>query len=281
MREDKVRAVLKAKAEAYTDQVVSAIRSLPQRCRLSENDSILQDVWEEFKFEVQREQSFAFEAYISTIQALCDQLVSGLPRHELSLLWLDSDAYWERDDESVPPSDSDLQRAVSHRVYQWVLERASEEPLPPRLLRLTISYDLPGACRDSTVRDFKDDDLDALSRCLSEKLPWLIDLFSEEDCFGVAEYDDPLELLGEAELELFRSALPPPERFLPAEELDPRDILRGYRKVIEARVGRRDINSIEQGLWLFNSIMEAALPVDESQPPHCRVELESVNDAED
>jgi len=50
--------------------------------------------WEEFKFQVQNEESFFFEAYEDTIRAICRNLIRSFPESELKLLWLHSNAYF-------------------------------------------------------------------------------------------------------------------------------------------------------------------------------------------
>jgi hypothetical protein len=62
MRKQEVRAVLKQKYEFYRDQVIAKIRELGPECRQSSDDSLFEDVWEEFKYQVQREESGVFEA---------------------------------------------------------------------------------------------------------------------------------------------------------------------------------------------------------------------------
>ena len=78
MRKDEVRKILQKKYSAYRDEVVGIIQSLPPESRQSGDDSGLDDVWEEFKFQVQREESVTFGLYVETIEAFCKDVTKKL-----------------------------------------------------------------------------------------------------------------------------------------------------------------------------------------------------------
>src|SRR5437879_6817783 len=125
MRKQEVRAVLRQKYEFYRDEVIEKIRGLGPECRQSGDDSPLKDVWEEFKYQVQREESGAFEAYVETIKAICHSLVESFPQHELQLLWLDADGYFDHDDDRDPPHRDELIDSVERELYRRVVNRAN------------------------------------------------------------------------------------------------------------------------------------------------------------
>ena len=79
------------------------VQDLPADCGLSGNDPVLGDVWEEFKCQVQREESVMFGAYADTITAICQNLVGKFPQHEQDLLWLVSEGYFDWNEKTGLP----------------------------------------------------------------------------------------------------------------------------------------------------------------------------------
>lgn len=129
MRKAEVRNILEKKYAAYRDEVVRIIKALPPDCRQSGDDLGLEDVWEEFKFQVQREESFTFDLYVETIESLCRDLVKTLPDHERQLLWFDSEGYFDADEDAAPPRGDELIDGLAQELYRRVLELASNEKL--------------------------------------------------------------------------------------------------------------------------------------------------------
>lgn len=123
---DDVRRIIEAKYEEYCGRIVQMVQALPADCRQSGDDSVLADVWEEFKYQVQRDESAVFGAYEDTITALCQKLIEGLPQHEQDLLWLQSEGYfnWNEQDELPVKADD-----VATELYRRVCTRASDEDL--------------------------------------------------------------------------------------------------------------------------------------------------------
>ena len=87
---------------------------------------MLADVWEEFKYQIQREESCLMEAYEKTISTLCQQLVKELPQHELDLLWLWSEGYYNWHEDEEPPA---KEEDVVTEFYGRVCSRAGDEEL--------------------------------------------------------------------------------------------------------------------------------------------------------
>src|ERR1700690_3274666 len=125
MREQEVRTALRHKYEFYRDVVIAEIRGLGPECRQSGDDSPLEDVWEEFKYQVQQQESVVFDAYVETIEALCHSLVAWLPQHELQLLGLDTGGYFDSDDDRSPPHADQIIESVERELYQQVANRAA------------------------------------------------------------------------------------------------------------------------------------------------------------
>ncbi len=126
MKRDEVWRIVQAKYEDYSERVVHMVQDLPADCRQSGNDSVLGDVWEEFKYQVQREESVMFGAYADTITAICQNLVEKLPQHEQDLLWLVSEGYFDWHEKDGPP---DKAADVVNELYCRVCSRASDEDL--------------------------------------------------------------------------------------------------------------------------------------------------------
>ena len=126
MKGHEVQRIIHAKYDDYCDQIAKMVHALPEDCRQSGGDSVLEDVWEEFKYQVQQQESALFGAYEGTITALCQELVENLPKHELELLWLASDGYFNRDEEGVQLDKVD---DVVNELYCRVCSRASDEDL--------------------------------------------------------------------------------------------------------------------------------------------------------
>lgn len=126
MKGHEVQRIIHAKYDDYGDQIVKMVQGLPEDCRQSGDDSVLEDVWEEFKYQVQQDESAMFGAYEDTITALCQKLVENVPNHELELLWLASDGYFNQDEEGVQ-----LEKVedVVNELYRRICNRAFDEDL--------------------------------------------------------------------------------------------------------------------------------------------------------
>lgn len=108
---------------------VQAIHVLGPECRQSGEDSPYRDVWEEYKVQVQGQQSIFFELYEETIRDLCASVVKAVPPDERRLLWLDSEAHFEWDDDDGDPHDSTVFDDVVNELLREVGDRAADEPL--------------------------------------------------------------------------------------------------------------------------------------------------------
>lgn len=111
-------------------EVIGEIMELPDNCRQSGDDSKLGDVWEEFKWQLQNDESIYFEAYVDTIQAICLRHVATLDTDRQRLLWLWSEGYlrqWASED-TVTLTDIDLSD-IDNELYRRVCYVAINEPL--------------------------------------------------------------------------------------------------------------------------------------------------------
>ena len=126
MKGHEVQQIIHAKYDDYCDQIVKVVQALPEDCRHRGDDSVLADVWEEFKYQIQQQESVFSDAYEDTIVAVCRDLVKGLSQHERDLLWLVSEGYFEWDKRSGPPAKAD---DVTDALYRRVWARAADEDL--------------------------------------------------------------------------------------------------------------------------------------------------------
>ncbi|MFO0376287.1 MAG: hypothetical protein ACK51N_04485 [bacterium] len=115
-------------------KVIAEIKAFPPEARLSGDDSVLADVWEEFKYQIQRGESPFFDAYEDSIRAICAGLVAELPCSLQGLLWLWSDAYidWdgpEDDDEQQIPYGDPVTDGLENELWRRVRVAADDEPL--------------------------------------------------------------------------------------------------------------------------------------------------------
>jgi hypothetical protein len=113
-------------------RVVNHIKALPDTCRQSGDDSGLADVWEEFKYQCQRQESAFFDMYLDTIDGLCAKPISEMDDARATLLWLWSEAFisWDFDcDNRDKPGRSELNDAIRNELFNRVRSRACDEDL--------------------------------------------------------------------------------------------------------------------------------------------------------
>lgn len=111
---------------SLVDRAVEQIKGLPEDCRQS-GDSDLETVWDEFKFQLQHEQSVYFWAYEDTIRRICAKLVQGLDRVDQARLWLMTEASEDPDRGAEIPYGDPLIEDVGEMLYQRVVSRAQSE----------------------------------------------------------------------------------------------------------------------------------------------------------
>jgi hypothetical protein len=111
-------------------KVIADIKALPDNCRQSGDDSSLKDVWEEFKYQVQREESGMFAMYEDVIRDICDRQITGLDREQRQLLWLWSEGYsnaWvDKDEVSIEDLEDE---PAAKELYDRVCSVAESEEL--------------------------------------------------------------------------------------------------------------------------------------------------------
>jgi hypothetical protein len=131
--EDRLRLVsgiVDAMYDSLLTAVIADIKGLPEGSKQSGDDSGLKDVWEEFKYQMQREQSAVFDLYEEVIEGICSRLVGELDRERRLLLWLWSDGFFDwwgaKDEASVEDFDDE---AITKELYNRLCDVAEREEL--------------------------------------------------------------------------------------------------------------------------------------------------------
>ena len=99
------------------------------------DDSGLVNVWEELKYQVQREESFSFDAYIDVIEQICNEKLDNHHCTFHRILWTQTDvdsclySYYDDNDEDELPGDDEIFEAVVTHIRNTVLEVAENEDL--------------------------------------------------------------------------------------------------------------------------------------------------------
>jgi hypothetical protein len=90
-----VEQVARDAARRVTRRVIAELQRLS--CTLSGDDSGLETVWDELCVQMQFQESFAWNVYEETVQAIDVAAVSELATHERDAIWLQTDAghEWE------------------------------------------------------------------------------------------------------------------------------------------------------------------------------------------
>jgi hypothetical protein len=96
---------------------------------ITNSPSPLKDVWDEFKYQIQEEQSPFFDFYEDTIRRLCAEAVTRQGREWEQLLWLWTEGYldWWADQDEVSIDDFQTDDVVEE-VYTRVCDTAANEP---------------------------------------------------------------------------------------------------------------------------------------------------------
>ncbi len=129
MKRRDILRILTAKYDDYARQVIERIKKLPPECRQSGDDSLLEDVWEEWKYQLQRRESVLIGLYEETIRDICTGVVESLPPHERELLWLYSDGSFDHEEDTGPPAANQIVEDVVEELYQRVWNIAVDEEL--------------------------------------------------------------------------------------------------------------------------------------------------------
>lgn len=136
MSQDQKSALVRAIVTSCTDVVVASIvATLQDRSADTESDRGgsgrgLANLWEEYKFQFQREHADFEDRYQRVVWPLCREAVGKLPLALQLLLWLETDDFDEHDidQEQVTLADFDPSVVVTS-IYDRLRDVANNEPL--------------------------------------------------------------------------------------------------------------------------------------------------------
>ena len=124
--------ILRQIADRQCNRICRAtIRNLQKLtdCKLSGDDTVLKNTWDEICVQMQSEESYAWDAYLETMKPHIAYEVERLPRPEQEAIWLqtsqadDWDAEQEETPTSVPICFDDITEYILH---EYVLRKASD-----------------------------------------------------------------------------------------------------------------------------------------------------------
>lgn len=149
------------------------------------------------------------------------------------------------------------------------------------ILFVTRAHNLPGISSGHRIDYYRPEEHARLRTDLASAAEHFFDLFAKsrefEEYFSNADYGIDEECFDDAELAAFRSAFQSSGRDC-FTDLEGRDVFNGCRKVVALQLQDIDLSVTRQGIQLFNTVMEAALPADDDRHPHCSIRLESVKE---
>jgi hypothetical protein len=102
---DHVDKLVTERLDGLAHQAIENFQAIRTDAKLSGDDSPLENVWEEFKDQVQNGESFYWDAYEETFLGICGAYVKELSSFEFRLLWYWTQGYvdWNEDREEEPP----------------------------------------------------------------------------------------------------------------------------------------------------------------------------------
>lgn len=129
-RELRTLRLVKSVYDDLTRKVIARIKALPKEACRGGDDEVFADVWEDFKDQVQNQQSVIFEMYEDLVRAQCALVLAGLDQPTRGLLWVWSDdAFeWDEDDLEIPYGDP-VDEALENELFRRVSGAADDEPL--------------------------------------------------------------------------------------------------------------------------------------------------------
>lgn len=125
------RRIVRLEFERLTGQVIAGIRALSPRCRqYDDNDACLENVWEEFKYQFQRDNSTYHDFYEESATQMCADAIVGLTPGLQKLLWLWTDEFEKQWLEQIEVTfDNWYSSALAESRYRAVRDIANNEEL--------------------------------------------------------------------------------------------------------------------------------------------------------
>lgn len=130
-RDDLTAPLIWERYDRLAGTVIWHFKRYSKDSRTSGDDSVLGNVWEEYKDQVQYEAGFFFDVYEDELESLCRRVVERLPEDERKLLWLYSEAFYDWDDEEEPEPPYSVDGVVAE-LMDRVRQTAGAEPVRGR-----------------------------------------------------------------------------------------------------------------------------------------------------
>jgi hypothetical protein len=116
--------------DRLANNVIQHLREIPNSAKQSGADSGLFDIWEEICEQVQTEYSIFWDNYLDLVENACWQCCDKLDVALLKMLWLNTEAFIDWDEDEMPFDENDFMEGVSNHLTSRVLELAGEYELP-------------------------------------------------------------------------------------------------------------------------------------------------------
>lgn len=116
--------------EKCVAQIIEEIQKIPQTSMQSGEDSLYEDVWEEYAAQVQGEESLFMGLYENLVVKACYRLVEELTQPNLLMLWQETDAACGWIEEDPEPEKSAMKEAVAEELIRKVSGAAADYDLP-------------------------------------------------------------------------------------------------------------------------------------------------------
>jgi len=149
-----------AAAEAVAEKVVAALMEITDT--LSEDESGLENAWDEICVQVQGEESFFWDTYREVIYSVTQGELNNLPYRDLAALWLQTDDgwNWQSDVEYEEQQVTKSEKTLDTQRVPYVLDAITEYILQERLLPIAEEYTNENVAAYLNGESAEDDDGD-------------------------------------------------------------------------------------------------------------------------
>jgi hypothetical protein len=130
-------------------------------------------------------------------------------------------------------------------------------------------HNLPGISEAAWIDYYAPPEFNGLCDDLKTHIEWQLDLFSES--YDYSE-DNPECSISDDEKAAFRSVQDAEDCGTAVEDLNPLDVLRGFRAVMLVRVASGDLANIRSAVKMFNYIIACAFDAADNPQSYIRIE---------
>lgn len=125
-----LQPIAQAKIEELVRGVIADLSAVPWEASYGVAESGLENVWEEYTYQVRNGESAAFGLYGQRIEELAAARLRETSRETRALLWVVGEPYFEQDfeyDGMDMPSDGEVTDGLVEHIRQLVTARAADE----------------------------------------------------------------------------------------------------------------------------------------------------------